>query len=603
MKRRAQRISRKGKAHKGKARRRTLRNKQHRKLRLRPQRGGVFLGKGISGQVFRPPPCNLAVIPEVAANPEGFVGKLMTNSRALKEIATVQRIQEELRNPAAAAVVVPGRPFPPIDEQYFYTDYLGWALPDPTNEDIIAKAAEEGPDVSAADFIVGKRVLIYRNAGQTLLDYFNSTLFPRGPGRTPEHMNTQFYNFLHNLSGLFLGGRVLEEKGIIHTDIKQDNLAITVTVAPAVGLLRYIDFGSGTLIGDVNEDEFLFPDNRVLNHKPWPLECCITLVPNGLLNLLGNCRVAGTNFNSTLRSLFRRGKRRLLLDFLGYDLTSAATFRASHAQAVGRKTILAAYEVARQQGGPIDPLLVAGRQQALDIYSDLQFRVCEAMKDSILSVINEVITHRDGGGAGNYTFYNLFDEFTTLRPEYQAAGVHWPNVDAILPTLVLDGDGFIKFNFEKLEDYDDYQDDENSGNEEREQKKNLLYDLEENMRTILVRKLDVFSIGIELFEIIAFILGDSATQNPPGARWVVSPPLFNQALEVLRVCQQMIDPNFRSRISFLGHNQAEQQLSQTSVFQVPIPAGYVPAAQAAAAEAAGLLMGLGGAGGAAAMNE
>tara|TARA_Y100001935_G_scaffold212135_1_gene182602 strand:+ start:12247 stop:13482 length:1236 start_codon:yes stop_codon:yes gene_type:complete len=80
--------------------------------------------------------------------------------------------------------------------------------------------------------------------GITLVDYFEDIFFENV--KRSKHFNNQFYKLMKKMEPLFLGLKVMNEKGIVHNDIKYNNIVLHNDV------FKYIDFG---LAGKVSDKE------------------------------------------------------------------------------------------------------------------------------------------------------------------------------------------------------------------------------------------------------------------------------------------------------------------------------------------------------------
>ncbi len=273
------------------------------------QKGGVLIGSGAYGTVWRPTLCPVA-------HPDREIGKLMSYDEALKEHAKMMTL----------------RGIPGFDqENYWSLLYKGYcdvpavpadvaaANPNPAVEAalatvrarIVADAAIQAttaagvPIVSAAGHPVMKRwkVLRYDYGGRTLGATAVSVLARQADPDFADHL-LAFFRSLHSL---FYGvSRMLFTYDIVHRDINPRNIVCEMAPDGRVRRFRLIDFGLYIDRDDPKSHLFIADE---CSYRYWPLESIVTSTSRGILELTrSNASLATQLFNGRNEYLSQIGR-------------------------------------------------------------------------------------------------------------------------------------------------------------------------------------------------------------------------------------------------------------------------------------------------------
>jgi serine/threonine protein kinase len=512
----------------------TRRLQKKRKTTRKKQKGGAVLGSGIAGTAFRPPPCLPGTMPpEVAQHPDNYIGKLMKKDKANEELDTVKKIQDTFfmrrRIPAKH------RKYPRIDTDHFFLHYAGRCIPNEHHPDLLAESLKN------------KKMILYKYGGRALFEFYPELLksYRSDPDprkhRTPEKMNIQFINFMRQLSGLLYGVRVLSQTGIIHADIKNDNIVVGEAAFPKVGPIRLIDYGNAFFAKDVNNDDNLYR-NWHINFEIWPPEICVSLTEEGLENILSN------NMDNTRKRLFLEKQKN----------GSFVDKRLQYLEILGKlpdtfDNIVAMPPDERRAA------LLPGQEEVMD-----------EMRDGVAKVLGQILSEKDSDGDYEHEEY-----FPIFGIEDGAGG------------YVREEDGSLAFKVDAIEEFLDDVSNSNSSNsndDENDVRKDVqefIDFLTEEARERMIKKCDVYSVGSEIYEILTDVITFSSQQPDPGDNWIVSPDTLQYFNEIKAICKRMMDPDVTRRISI---EEAYQLYIHTSLFGGAPPPGYIPLAVAGAIE-------------------
>jgi hypothetical protein len=337
-------------------------------------------------------------------------------------------------------------------------------------------------------------------------------------------MNIQFVNFMKALSTLFEGAKILEEQGIVHMDIKNDNIVVgKARKDTGVGLIRLIDFGSGCLVKEINKSKNLY-NNTALSAHWYPPEFCVSGCRRGLLNILTK------NLNQTRRDLFfdaKKGKdvRLNYLEMLGYS-TAPADLEAS------------------------------------------QWSVVNRMREGVQSNMNAFFSAQDEDG--DYIYEEFFDEFALEASAETAAvtGDAWER----------DENGNIVFDLDKAEYIlEAMKDPHLRVDDDDEEIAAFLKRMEHTLRKWMITECDAFSIADEVYDTLKWVLETAETQTNVNDRWHISDDVVAKAHQVMGICVRMMDPDISTRMRI---SDAYDALLTTHIFEAPVPPGYRTAEQA-----------------------